>query len=73
MDLFSLPKGQNLVRYKWVYRTKYATDGFVDKKKARLVDKGISKVEGIDYFETFTPISKMNYICLVLSLPPSQC
>ena len=71
-DLVPLPKGRKLVRCKWVYRTKYVADGFVDKYKARLVTKGFSQVEGIDYSDTFAHVSKINYICLVLSLAASQ-
>src|SRR5713226_2975871 len=67
-DLVPLPKGRKLVRCKWVYRTKYASDGSVERLKASLVSKGFSQVEGIDYNETFAPVAKMNSICLVLSL-----
>eukprot|EP00253_Pinus_taeda_P031806 PITA_31806 len=70
-DLVPLPKGQILVRCKWVYKTKYGPDGKVDKHKARLVAKGFSQVEGIDYTETFSPAAKMNSIRLVLSLAAS--
>ncbi len=70
-DLVPLPKGRKLVRCKWVYRTKYGPDGKVDKHKARLVAKGFSQVEGIDYTETFSPVAKMNFVCLVLSLAAS--
>lgn len=70
-DLVPLPKGRKLVRCKWVYRTKYGTDGKVDNYKARLVAKGFSHVEGIDYTETFAPVAKMNSIHLVLSLVAS--
>eukprot|EP00253_Pinus_taeda_P016715 PITA_16715 len=70
-DLVPLLKGRKLVRCKWVYRTKYGPDGKVDKHKARLVPKGFSQVEGIDYTETFSPIAKMNSIRLVLSLAAS--
>jgi hypothetical protein len=71
-DLVSLPKGQKLVRCKWIYRTKYATYGSVDKHKERLVAKGFSQVEGIYYSETFALVAKMNSIRLVLSLVASQ-
>eukprot|EP00253_Pinus_taeda_P032502 PITA_32502 len=70
-DLVPLPKGRKLVRCKWVYRTKYGPDGKVDKHKARLVTKGFSEVEGIDYTETFSPVAKMNSVYLVLSLAAS--
>eukprot|EP00253_Pinus_taeda_P026270 PITA_26270 len=70
-DLVPLPKGQKLVRCKWVYKTKFGLDGKVDKHKARLVAKVFSQVEGIEYIETFSPISKMNSIYLVLSLAAS--
>ena len=70
-DLVPLPKGRKLIRYKWVYRTQYGPDGSIDKHKARLVSKGFSQIEGIDYTETFSPVAKMNSICLVLSLATS--
>jgi hypothetical protein len=71
-DLVPLPKGRKLVICKWVYRTKYASDGSVERHKAQLVSKGFSQVEGIDYNETFSPVAKMNSIHLVLSLAASH-
>ena len=47
-DLVPLPKGRKLIICKWVYRTKYASDGSVERLKARLVAKYFSQVEGID-------------------------
>ena len=67
-DLIPLLKGRKLIRCKWVYRTKYASDGSVERLKARFVAKGFSQVEGIDHNETFSPVEKMNSICLIISL-----
>ena len=57
-DLVPLPKGRKLVRCKWVYRTKYASDGSVERLNARLVAKGFSQVKGIDYNEPLLPSQK---------------
>jgi hypothetical protein len=65
-DLVPLPKGRKLVRCKWVYITKYASDGSVERHKAQLVSKGFFEVEGIDYNETFSPIAKMNSIRVMI-------
>jgi hypothetical protein len=72
LDLVPLPKGIKLVICKWVYRNKYASDGSIERHKARLVARGFSQVEGIDYNETFSPIAKMNSICLVPALAASH-
>jgi hypothetical protein len=71
-DLVPIQKGRKLVKCKWVYKTKYASDGSFERHKAWLVSKGFSQVEGIDYNETFSSVAKMNSICLVLSLATSH-
>ena len=71
-DLCPLLKGRKLVWCQWVYYTKYVADGSIDRYEERLVAKGFSHVEGVYYFETFAPISKMNSICLILSLTTSH-
>jgi hypothetical protein len=52
---------------KWVYRRKMNPDGST-RYKARLVIKGYEQKEGIDYDETYAPVSKMATFRLVLSL-----
>jgi hypothetical protein len=66
-DLVPILKGRKLVICKWAYKTKYASDGSVERHKAWSVAKGFSQVEEIDYPETFSLVAKMNSIHLVLS------
>lgn len=36
--------------------------------KAQMDAKGFSQVEGIDFFETFSPVVKVDTICVILTL-----
>ena len=57
-----------MVQCKWIYQTKFVVDGSVDKHKGKLVAKGFLQVLGVDYIETFAPVTKMNSIHLTLAI-----
>ena len=52
---------------KWIYKRKINPDGST-RYKVRLVIKGYEQREGIDYDETYTPVSKMATFRLILAL-----
>ena len=43
-------------------------DGSIDKYKARLVIKGFRQKEGLDYFDTYSPVTRITSIRLVLAI-----
>ena len=43
-------------------------DGSIDKYKARLVKKGYRQREGLDYFDTYSPVTRINSIRMILTI-----
>ena len=52
-DVVPRPQGKSVVSSRWLYKVKQASDGSVEKHKARFVARGFSQVEGIDYMRPF--------------------
>ena len=55
-------KEKFVVGSKWIYKVKQEEYGSIEKQKARFVAKGLSQVEGINYEETFDPVSRYSSI-----------
>nr|ABW74556.1 copia-like pol polyprotein [Boechera divaricarpa] len=67
-DLVELPNGFRTVGSKWIFKTKRNSKGNIERYKARLVVKGFTQKDGIDYKETFSPVSKKDSLRIVLAL-----
>ena len=71
-DLVTLPASKTPVGCCWVYTMKISPDGRVVRLKAWFVEKGYTQVYGSDYYDTFSPVAKIAYVILLLSMATMQ-
>jgi hypothetical protein len=62
-DIVPRPKGKSVVTSKWIYKIKHSW---------RVVARGFSQVEGIDYEETFAPVARYTSIRVIIALATSM-
>ena len=67
-ELVDLPPGSKPLGYRWIFKRKMKPDGSIDKYKARLVIKGYRQKEGLDYFDMYSPVTRITSIRLVLAI-----
>ena len=60
-DLVPLPEGKKPIGCKQIFKTKKDSEDNVERYKARLVAKGFIQREGIDFTETFPPVSSKTF------------
>ena len=65
------PRDANVVSCRWVYKTKeeQTKEGTLgSRRKSRLVARGFSQIEGVDYSETYAPVAKLTSIRVLLDI-----
>jgi hypothetical protein len=66
-DLVKISDGAKRVSCKWVYKIKNDFKGKIKMFKTRHVAKGFTK-KGIDYIETFSPVSKKDSFRIIMTI-----
>jgi Reverse transcriptase (RNA-dependent DNA polymerase) len=67
-DIVPLPEGVKHIGCKWIFKTKKDSEGNVKRYKARLVVKGFTQKEDIDFTKTFSPVSMKNSFIIIMTL-----
>ena len=70
-EIFPRPVNKSMVGLRWIYKVNQATEGSVEKYQARFLAQGFSQIKGIDYEETFAPVSRYYSINTILA-PSAQ-
>ena len=56
---------------KWVFKRKLKPDGTIDKHKAHLVAKGYKQKHNVDYFDTYSPVTRIATIRILFAIATS--
>ena len=67
-SLVEAPIGVKPIGCKWIYKKKRGTDRKVETYKPRLVAKGYTQKEGINYEDTFSLVDMLKSIRILLSI-----
>ncbi|GKA59678.1 retrovirus-related pol polyprotein from transposon TNT 1-94 [Tanacetum coccineum] len=66
-ELVPRPDYVMIITLKWIYKVKLDELGVVSKNKARLVARGYRQEEGIDFEESFAPVSRLEAIRIFIA------
>ena len=71
-EIVDVPTCKKVVKSKWVLRIKTNERGEIEKYKARVVAKGFSQVEGVDYDQTLSPTVRFERIRQLVAMGISK-
>ena len=67
-ELVAIFREREVVSLKWIYKIKLNQEGDIQKHKARLVARGFAQKPGIDFYETFSPVARLETIRTVIDV-----
>ncbi|GBM24389.1 Retrovirus-related Pol polyprotein from transposon TNT 1-94 [Araneus ventricosus] len=65
-EIVPRPKNKNVLGNKWVHTLKKDVTGKIRRYRARLVAQGFKQIEGINYFDTFSPVINFTLVRLFI-------
>ena len=65
-ELVTIPRERDVVSLKLIYKIKLNQEGDIQRHKERLVSRGFTQKPGIDFYETFSPVARLETIRTVI-------
>ena len=68
LSVVDTPKDVNIVTSKWVFKIKRNSDGTIKQFRARLVARGFTQIHGVDFWQTFSPVARMESFRILIAI-----
>ena len=68
IKLVDLLPGSKPLGYKWIFKKKIKANGSIDKYKTRFVVKDYKQKEGLDYFDTYSPVTRIKSFRMLIAI-----
>ena len=65
-SLVPKPDNQSIIRTRWVFQNKLSEEGKIIRNKARLVTKGYNQEFGVNFEESFAPVTRLEAVRILL-------
>nr|GEV14794.1 retrovirus-related Pol polyprotein from transposon TNT 1-94 [Tanacetum cinerariifolium] len=66
-ELVDRPLCKNVINMKWLWKNKNDKENTVIRNESRLVAKGYAQKEGVDFIESFEPVSRLEDVWLFIA------
>jgi histone deacetylase 1/2 len=68
IEVSSLPTSRKPIDTRWIFKIKRDATGNIERYKARLVARGFTQIPGIDFDETFSPVTRLTTIRMLIAI-----
>lgn len=63
---------RTIITNRWIFKKKFKSNGEIEKFKARLVVRGCSQTQGVEYDEIYAPVIKYESVRVVLAIAAAR-
>ena len=67
-EIVSRPGDKKVIGFRTVLRNKIGSDGAIKRRKAKIVARGFTQVQGVDFDESFFPVARLSSLRILVAI-----